>query len=288
MRELNLTRIPAHTQWWKRRATFFKIAASVSLLIMLSGCTKLEDESPAGRRDHLLGWFKLPECNEKKEIISGSGTLIPVFKRDGIYYSVCRGVEIPLKPCPEGFECMGGTKIGYDAATKTYYLAVVDALMSNFTDGRYGTGEKESLMRIKIPSGLLDATTRRPRTHDDFIGCFQPVWFPVVRIEIRKDGDQYVSQEQEFSGPEPGSWTTRVEPEKVNPLSDPLGFTFGRDGNAQLVYNEDLKRFELVMVVEATPPAVLRMPLARVSISAAIPSGKPPSIKMGIGIPTWH
>ena len=52
-------------------------------------------------------------------------TIIPVFKTDGTYYSVCRGFEIPLKQCPEGVEwaatpsSMVGTTIGYRVRGET-------------------------------------------------------------------------------------------------------------------------------------------------------------------------
>jgi len=301
MNELYLPRIPSLPAFLIQCATLFRGASAAarmaivaSFMTVMVGCVKPPEPSQAGNRDHLLGWFKLPERNEKKEVISGRDTLIPVFKRDGTYYSVCRGAEVPLKECSEGLEwapapsSMVGTKIGWDPVSKTYYLAVMDQQASNYSDGRYGRGEKETMTRIEKPSGLLDAKARRPRNRDDFIGWYQPLWFPVVRIGIRKDGNQYFSQEQEFSGPEPGSWKTRVKPQELTPLSDQPGFTFERDSGVRLVYNEALQRFELMSERGAMTPFVVRMPLARVSAPSSPEGGTAPPRPVKIGIPSWH
>ena len=284
MNELNVLRTPAMTTFPKWSPMFFKMAGVV-LLTVLSGCGEPGARSQAGPRDHLHGWYK----------VTKGDTLIPVFKRDGTYYSVCRGFEIPFKECPEGLEwaltpsSMVGTKIGWDAASKTAYLAVVDAQASNFTDGGYGTGEKEPMTRLDKPSGLLDAKARPPRTHDDFLGWYQLVWTPGVRIEIRKDGDRYFSQDREFGGPKPGSWTTRVEPRELTRLPDQLGFTgFDRKKRHRLVYNDTLNRFELVMGIEGTTSSIIRMPLARISAPSSPEGGRTPSPMVAIGIPSWH
>jgi hypothetical protein len=271
-----------------------RIAVVVSLTTVMVGCVKPPERSHASKRDRLLGWFKLPGRNEKKEVISGHDTLIPVFKRDGIYYSVCRGFEIPFKECPEGLEWaltpfnIVGTKIGWDAASKTYYLAVMDNQASNLSDGRYGCGEKEPMTRIEKPSGLLNARARRPRTNQDFLGWYQPIWFPWVKIGIRKNGDRYFSGEQEFHDV-PGIWKTSAEPRELTPLPDQLGFTgFDRNSSHRLVHNEALKRFELVFERMETTPTVIRMPLARVSAPSSSEGGNAPPPTVAIGIPSWH
>lgn len=180
---------------------------------------------------------------------------------------------------------MVGTKIGWDAASKTHYLAVMDQQASNNSEGGYGREEMQPMTQIEKPSELLKAEARRPRTQDDFLGWYQPIWFPWVRIEIRKDGDRYVSQEHEFRGPKPGSWQTRVELRELTPLSDQLGFTgFERHSSPRLVYNEALKRFELVM----TTPSVIRMPLARISAPCSPEGDHAPPPTVAIGIPSWH
>lgn len=257
----------------------------------LAGCAS----PPDGSRDQLVGWFELSERDENKKVIPGQGRLIPVFKRSGAYYSVCRGFECPLKECPEGLEwavtpsSMTGTKIGWDPASKTAYLAVLDSQASNFTDGRYGVGDKQPLRRVDKPSGLLEAKARPPRTRDDFLGWFQPVWFPGVKIGIRKDGDRYVSQDRVFHGPDPGSWQTSAETRELTPLPEQLGFTgFERGGGPRLIYHEALKRFELVMTDPKRSTPEIRMPLARVAEpSSSEPEGAP-AAKAPIGIPSWH
>lgn len=273
-----------------RRSAWLCLVGSV-----LTGCVSPPGHPQGGNRDHLLGWFKLPGRNEHKEVISGHDTLIPVFKRSGAYYSVCRGAEVLLQACPEGLEwavtpsSMTGTKIGWDAVSKTAYLAVLDSQASNFTDGRYGVGDKQPLTRVNKPSGLLDAKARSPRTRDDFLGWFQPAWFPWVKIEVRKDGSRYVSQEWEFHGPEPGSWQTSAETRPLTQLPDQLGFTgFERGGGPRLVYNGALKRFELVMTDPKRSTPEIRMPLARVPALASSGRQVLPPTAARIGIPSWH
>ncbi len=255
-----------------------------ALFSVLTGCEQPSTE-PVGPRDHLIGWYK---------VVKGD-TIVPVFKRSGAYYSVCRGVEVPFKECPEGLEwaltpsSMVGTKIGWDAASKSPYLAVVDSQASNFTDDRYGVGEKEAIARVDKPSGLLDAKAKRLHVINDFIGWYQPVWFPCVRIEICKTNDRFFSQEHEFNGSKPGAWETRVERRELTPLSDQLGFTgFDRKHRHHLVYNSDLNRFELVNSVEEKTPAVIRMPLARVPSPVSLEGGAAPAPLLRIGIPSWH
>jgi hypothetical protein len=260
-----------------------RLGAVAALAVVLVGCVSPQEPSPAGSRDHLLGWFKR----------TGDETLIPVFKRDGIYYSVCRGFEVPLRECPEGLEwavtpsSMTGTKIGWDAASWTNYLTVMDAQASNFTDGRYGTGEREPLRRVAKPPGLVEAEARRPHTHDDFLGLYQPVWIPGMRIEIRKEGRRYFSQDRAYRNP--GLWKPSGEPREVTPLPEQLGFTgFERHSSPQLLYNEALRRFEIVMTDAKLSPSIGRMPLARVPAPASCEGGDAPQPLARIGIPSWH
>jgi hypothetical protein len=256
-------------------------ALVIALVVAAAGCAN----PPGGSRDHLLGWFKLTKGD----------TLIPVLKQAGTYYSVCWGVEIPLKECPEGLEwavspsSMTGTKIGWDAASNTPYLAVVDEQASNFTDGRYGVGEKEAMTRVDKPPRLLQAKARRPRAQEDFLGWFQPVWLPWVKITIRKDGDRYVNQDWELHGAEPRSWKAHPETRELTPLPDQLGFGgFERHGGPRLVYNGALKRFELVMTDPKRQPSEIRMPLARLPATSSPELDASPSPAVPIGIPSWH
>jgi hypothetical protein len=299
MNKLNTPRKASVPVFLRHGSTLFKvagvavrIAVVVSLATVMVGCVKPPERSHASKRDHLLGWFKLPGRNEKKQVVSGHDTLIPVFKRDGIYYSVCRGFEIPFRECPEGLEWaltpfnMVGTKIGWDAESKTYYLAAMDQTANRISDGRYGCGEKDPMTRIEKPSGLLDAKARRPRTNDDFLGWYQPVWFPWIKTEIQKNGDRNFSARQTLR--EPGIWKTSAETCELILLPDQLGFGFGRDHITSLVYNETLKRFELVFERVEMTPSVVRMPLARVSAPSSSEGGHAPPPTVAIGIPSWH
>ena len=266
-----------------------KRAAILLILIALgvSGCGTLTEQS-ARTHDHLVGWYKLPARHYKtREIMPEPGTLIPVFKIDEAYYSVCRGYEIPLRECPEGLawaflpSSMKGTKIGLDERSKEPYMIIEDARAQY--EGDYSTsGEKQFMTKIDKPSWLPDTTSKPRRTNDDFLGWYQPVWFPFVRWEIRKHGERYISAEQELN--EQGIWKARVEPHEITPLPDRLGFTgFDRKRRNSLTYNEALKRFELTK----TGSCVIRMPLARVSPSPSSEGGAVPP-PMGIGIPSWH
>jgi len=248
----------------------------------VAGCVSLTARSQSGRRDGLVGWFKL----------QGGDRIIPVFKTEGTFYSVCRGGEVPFKECPEGLEwaltpsSMAGTKIVFDeASSNPYYIIIEDEQLEQNCDF-YIPGEKRPMTRIDKPSGLLDARAKRPRTIDDFLGWHQLVWFPYVRCEIRKDGEKYVFTTQHSE--KPGVWKTEGEPRELTPLPDGLGFTgFDRKNESSLTYNEALKRFELTEQRDKRQPAVIRMPLARIPPPPSPEGGAaPPS--MEIGIPAWH
>ena len=268
-----------------------KGSATLLILITLcvSGCGSLTEQS-AGTRDHLVGWYKLPKRHYRtREVIPGPGTLIPVFKADGTYYSVCRGVEAPLKECPEGLEwalapsSMAGTKIGFDEESNEYYIIIEDAKAQY--EGDYSTsGEKQYMTRVEKPSWLLNARARPPRTNDDFLGWYEFVWFP-IRYEIRKEGKKYLIAGQLLD--ESGVWETQAEMHELTPIPDRLGFIIGRrkDKCGSFTYNESLKRFELTEQRSERQPEVIRMPLARVSPHTERAAISPP---IRIGIPSWN
>ena len=240
-------------------------------------------------RDHLLGWYKLPRRHYRtRQIIPGPGTLIPVFKTDGTYYSVCRGFEAPLKECPNGLEwafmpsSMAGTTIGLDVSSTRYYIIIEDSAAQY--EGDYSTsGEKQYMTKIDEPPPLLDPTTEPPRTYDDFLGWYQPVWFPVA-LEIQKEGERYLCVVKEPT--ESAVWKTQGKPIELAPLPDRLGFSgFDRHPRKILTYNDTFKRFEITEQQEKRQPAVIRMPLARVSPHPEIPA-TPEHVR--IGIPSWH
>jgi hypothetical protein len=264
-----------------------KIYSLVVTLIVFILITSIyvfaKPEAASLSRDYLLGWYKM----------NGEETLIPVFKVKGTYYSVCRGFETPLKVCPEGLEwgitpsSMTGTKIGFDIASSAYYIAVIDDQLSNNSDGRYGIGEKQYMTKIKKPKELLIAKSRRPRTLNDFVGWYQPVWFPWVRIEIRKNGDKYIAVEQEQRNP--GKWEVGDEPRVLTPLQDKVGLTgFDKGNNHNLIYNKTMNRFELVNEDSKLQPEIIRMPLARIPQPSLVEkiTGLTPIVR--IGIPSWH
>jgi hypothetical protein len=235
-------------------------------------------------RDYLVGWYKMGR------------RLIPVLKNEGGYYSVCRGVEVPLKQCPDGLEwgltksSMKGTTIGFDEAAKSYYIIIKDSMRASVEEetlesiriNGFEMGKKTPATKIDKPERLLDANASPPKTIDDFLGVYQPVWFPYVRFEIKKEGDKYFGQELNLRPNDPNGWAKRGKPREMTPLSDKLGFT-GLD----IIYNQTLNRFEIIMKGDGKEqPATLRMPLVRNPASS--PDSNTGLQKTVIGIPSWH
>ena len=253
----------------------------VLIAIGASGCGTLSQSSP-GNCDYLLGWYEL----EDRDVI------IPVFKAEGDYYTVMRGAEIPLKPCPEGLVVStSGTTIIYDKqASSPYYISILDGELAHHTNQEWGTGKKRSLTRIDAPTWLPDPTTEHPHSVDDFLGWYVSAWMPAAGIEIRKDGEKYLATQQYMV--EPGKWEPAGHPSKVAivPLPDRLGFSIlDRDLNdANLVYCPARKRYEMTIRVEDESTTIARIPLARVGPEVLSRIDAIPSPPMAIGIPCWH
>lgn len=234
---------------------------------------RLEASQPAAGRDDLLGWY----------VAEGGEPEIVVLKRAGAYFSICRGFEVPFKESPAGLEwavspsSMAGTTIGHDPATGAYYLAVFDAETAQFSDGRAGCGEKRALTRTAEPAWVRDPTAAPPRSLDDFLGWYQPIWFPYMRWELRKDGATYEAVFAEFDA----AWRQDYR-RTLTPLAEGLGFTgFERGDDITLTYNDALRRFEIT----THDPVIIRMPLARIGPPTAA-AAPPPQVR--IGIPAWH
>jgi hypothetical protein len=221
--------------------------------------------------DDLTGWYQMQ-----------NQTLIPVFKRDGAYYSASRGFEIPLRACPEGlveaFRPSGeeGTTIGrFSEDPNKYFIRLVDRQREQF-EQTFISGQKQEMTKVGKPFDLLDSAAPAPQSIDDFLGCYQPVWFPWVRFEIRKENQSYCAAE--YYTQKPGEWTSG-QTEKLSPLADRLGFA--EDGEpVSWIYNDALKRFEITMKTDDT---LIRMPMVRIS-----PEEKAIAEPVNIGIPYWH
>lgn len=250
------------------------------VVVFLVGCQKGASIQYVDPDDPLTGWFK------KK---SGE-FIVPVFKIDGTYYSVCRGFEVPLKQTPAGLEwgmksSMSGTTIAHRPGGINFII-VRDAQSEMFTsesEAPHDIGPRP-MTRIEKPSWLPDLAAPVPQSNDDFIGCYRPVYFPYVNIEIRNEGGKYFYAFQELGE------TTYREPELLMPLSDQLGFTcLDRECDSTLTYNDSLNRFELIMT-DTKPP--LAMPLLRISKQTCggqiiTETDFPPGF-IPIGIPSWH
>jgi hypothetical protein len=263
-----------------------RIATLLALLAITGTQVVALPDRPEGGRDYLIGWYKLPSRHYRtRAVLPGPGTLIPVLKRGGVYYSISRGIEIPLKECPEGLEwgltesSMKGTKIGVDAASKEPYIIIEDS-RAQYEADLATSGEKQFMTKIAEPPGLLTATAKPPQTLKDLIGCYQPLYFPAYRWIITRDGDKYQIKQQRLSKDkwiaEEGASTT------LQTLPDKPGFVWGREQELRLVFNRDSKRYECLMGRGANN---LTIPLVRVSLS--LPPGTGASTAP-IGIPTFH
>lgn len=262
-----------------------KKSALILILLALSttGCRVAPAEQSVGERDYLIGWYKLPDrTHSTHKVIPGPGTLIPVFKRGGVYYSTCRGVEVPLKVCPDGLEwgwtpsSMVGTKIGLDneVSRKPPYIMIVDRRAN---DDSY-SGDKQYMTKSEKPACVRDPTIKAPRTCDEMLGFYEPVYFSVFRFILSKNGNQYWGQGE--LAKKDGWEQMQKEPLKITPLSDKLGFSFGKD-KAMIVFNPELKRIEYVN------PDGVTMPLVRVKQPfLKCMEAKPTLVE--IGIPSWN
>lgn len=266
-------------------------------------------QATEGSRDHFVGWFALskptPTGSQAYQAIPGREALIPVFKRNGGFWTACWGVEVPLKDCLEGLaldmrpSTMEGTKIGFDEASKEYYIILEDTYFRDvLADGSYVSGVKQPLTKVEPPSGLLDTAADPPRTNDDFVGWYQPVWMPFFRYEIRKENDKFFAVGQVMTDPlgqlgEANAWSQHEEQKELTPLPDRLGFLMGSDDvESVITYNAGLKRFEIVVKDESTKryrePSVLRIPLARVPAPPSAEQDAVPPLSPAklIGIPS--
>jgi len=240
--------------------------------------TKEQRPKEGDSRDRIVGWY---------DLAWGTGALIPIFKLDGMYYTACRGFEIPLKECPGGLawaltpSSLAGTTFEVALGSGPTAIRIVDRRRQDHQES-YVPGQRQRITRVAKPAGLLDATAPPPKALDDFQGLYQPVWFPWFRWEIRKDGSRYLLGRQEYRGSEPPVvWRTQGELRELTPLTDKLGLAgLGADDPGQLTYSEARQRFEFVIMKTGA-----RMPLARI-VPSAEGDVAPPSVT--IGIPAWH
>jgi len=266
-------------------------AGTLLILACVNAAECPAQTQPAGsNRDYLVGWYELPpRKRETGQVVPGPGTLIPVLKIDGAYCSLCRGVEVPFKECPEGLEwaskpsSMTGTTIGFDKVANKCYIRIVDGLLEH-NDQFYVAGEKQFMRKVDKPSWLPDPTARPPRTIDDLLGFYQLAWAPGIGFDIRREGGKYLSTSYELQTS--GSWKAWGTGVEYVPLPDRLGLTGPerRKNAGGLTYNEARRRFEITF----GDAPVLRMPFARISPTSSSQSGAVPLPRQRVGIPSWH
>jgi len=263
---------------------FLAISILMCVPVCSQGQTRPADPPTTGpaeqaAHDHFIGWYRLPPRNQRMEVVDrGPATFVPVFKRNGIYYSVCRFVEVPMKAVPDGLEwdikpsSMEGTKITYDPRKKEYALTIHD---SREQSDWPASGILQPMRKVDTPFALPDCTAKPPKTNDDFVGWYEAVWMPPLRYHIKKEGDKFLADGQLVGRDE---W--REPAVELQPLSSSLGFAMGSRGKTQIIYNQQLQRYE----IPAGPGAVI--PLKR---SDSEPSKDFPKLsdKGRIGIPSW-
>ena len=257
----------------------------IFLTLATTGCRVAPDE-PVGERDYLIGWYNLNRRHYRtREELPGPGTLIPVYKRGGVYYSTRRGVEVPLKVCPEGLEwgrppsSMVGTKIGLDneLSRKPPYIMIKDRL-AQYEGDNSTYGEKQFMTKIEKPAFVRDPTIKPPRTYEDMLGCYEPVYFPLIRLTLSKNGKQYCVQGKMAT--KDGWEMIHKEPLELELLPGKLGFS-NKKFNAMLFFNQDTKRVEYV------DQDGIIMPLVRVKQFLLPCMESKPSL-VEIGIPSWN
>jgi hypothetical protein len=264
----------------KSRLIHITFVAATAMI--LSGCQQSVSINYTDPDDPYIGWYKIQTRQD---------TIIPVFKIGNTYYSVCRGVEIPFRETPEGLEwaseasSMVGTTIGVKDSMPFIIIRdqQAEAVIGETSETVFQYGKIQFLTRIEKPSWLQSSTAFPPRSSDDFVGCFEPVWFPYYRLEIRKDGKKYLFTYLELDKDK--KWKPQGGTTELKPLSDPLGFAgfFGNYENI-LTYNNTLHRFEM-MKPDMAP--VIRMPLVRISHPCTAGSTTP-LVHDPVGIPSWH
>jgi hypothetical protein len=264
--------------------------AATGLIFMgmvLAGCRSATAPSDPKSSESAQGsltveWFKMPPV----ERIATTETLIPILKIDGACFTTCLGMEIPLLKSPEGLQWglapspMAGTTIGYFGPSYPCSIHIIDQTRASFDPSYSPTLIPPVLMtKTDKPSGLLKAKAGPPHKLDDFLGLYYPVWYPWVRMEIRKKDGLYYTVEKDLVSPKrPYEWRRRGRPQIITPFPDGLGFIGNPVSPYNFTYNKALKRFELVRMDNG-----VKTPLARVSSKKDIPL--PP---LPIGVPTWR
>lgn len=255
--------------------------------MILAGCrtaseSSATESSRSANSSLTVEWFKMPPV----EKIAVQDTLIPIVQIDGVCYTTCLGMEIPLRKSPEGLQWglmpspMTGTTIGYFGPSHPCSIHIVDRTRASF-DPSYSPEAIPPVFMTKVdkPSGLLKTRAHLPRKLDDFLGLYYPVWYPWVRVEIRKKDGVYYTVEQELASSKPPyGWRQRDRPQIITPFPDGLGFIGNPLSPYRLEYDKALSRYEIVRMDNG-----VKTPLARVSSKKDI--ALPP---LSIGVPTWR
>ena len=256
----------AHPRTW-----LFQMLLGASVLFVTSAMAE-SDAPPAdpmadeGSLDHYLGWYRLPPVGRKtrRPRDDQPGHLIPIFKRDGIYYTVMKWVEVPLIASGGdlvwGFEqtSMKGTTFTHDPETGGHFLIHCDAQNAN-NDEWYVWGERRKLHPAEPPEWLADFSAEPPATLDDMLGEYYCGWIPFVGIRLYEAGGIYWSQE--LNREQDGRWVERGSPREIKPLDPPKGFEW-EGGPDRLHFNKSLGRYEIVKPFPEAPDH-MRIPLLR-------------------------
>ena len=253
--------------------------------VMLSGCQSGKNKSVAMYDDRIIGWYKLGSGIDDDANVNKNDTLVPILKRGNEFYTICRGFEMPLGKSPVGLEwtfkpsSMEGTAFVFCGPGWPCHLKIYDSQKSVFD--WYEPGKKYKLIKIPEPEGLTCTVEKKPEVLDDFIGMYQPVYFPLIRIEISKEGDGYIHSYFELRViQDTASWLNMGQVKSVKPLENNRGFLIAEEhAKNYLMFSEELNRYEIIIGSTG-----LRMPLVKISAGEDLPL----ALDVNLGIPSWN
>jgi len=268
-----------------KKYLFFAAAGLIVVCLLLGVYATLRGDTRKGSSDDLVGWYEM-ERGDK---------VIPVFKREGNYYSVSHLYEIPFKKCAEGLEPdwpgLEGTVIGFSKELDSYYIIIQDHGSPYYEETNR---EPKRLKKIPEPKGLLPLKATPPATNNDFVGWYQFVWCPYIRYEIQKEDEKYIIVAQEMGRDR--KWKLEDGPVELVSLPDRLGFIYNMHGKNEdqmhITYCAARNRFEITVAkiegnaneMSSTPP----IPLARIPAPPSPEADAVPIPKVRIGIPLWR
>ncbi len=253
--------------------------------LLFSGCQLFKKKTVAMYDDRIIGWYKLSTKTIDDAVVEDDDTLVPILKRNKQFYTICRGFEMPLNTCSAGLEwgftpsSMEGTMFVFCGPGWPCHLKIYDRQKAVFD--WYEPGKKYKLIKVAEPEGLSYTVESAPENSDGFIGIYQPVYFPWMRVEISKEADKYNYKYSELRiVQEEAKWIAMGMAESVLPLDEAQGFlVIYQKAKNYLLFSKELSRFEVIIGSTG-----LRMPMVKLTSSEETPQVP----KVNLGIPSWN